>query len=465
MAQAFNFAPAYETEARSIERRRRMAEMLQGQAMAPIDPNRMAGGYVVPISPVEGLAKMAQAWAAGRSQKRADGDARQLGETMQADRAETLRRALEAGQGTPMIPDVPEELGGGPGRPAMPGSARAMYEVLSGSKDPMQAQMGMQGMLKSMEVKQPKWERTTIRNPDGTTRVGFVDTNAASPETTFRELGVEPVKTEMVNTGGQITPLNPYAPQGPLQVTPAPSSVPFDAQDMTPEQYRQFKLTQAERGASRTTNVNNVSAGDRAWDVELAKEDVKQLGEFRNNAIKAQSILRTAENLREAVKSGVYSGGGAELKTSVASFINGMTGATPKGLPGSEQFIAESGKLVLDLIKQLGHNPSNADLAFIQRVVPSLGTSPQARTQLIDYLERTARGQIDLFQRADEYGRANRSLRGFQYGGPQAPGNPGNPGNPPAPSAAPVGASGSWGEQPSRNVPTPPPGFTVNPGR
>lgn len=70
----------YDAQKQDIERRRKMAEMLQQQSMQPLDTNQTAGGYVVPVSWTQGLAKMLQAYTAGKSLENATQQQKALGE-------------------------------------------------------------------------------------------------------------------------------------------------------------------------------------------------------------------------------------------------------------------------------------------------------------------------------------------------------------------------------------------------
>ena len=144
--------------------------------------------------------------------------------------------------------------------------------------------------------------------------------------------------------------------------------------------------------------------------------------EWRAAAANANSALSTVTQLRDAVEKGVYSGGGAQAKTAAASIINGLTGAKPKGFVGSELFNANASALVLDRIKSLGANPSNADREFIERTIPNLDKSAEARDALINFMEQKARGSIDLYKRADAHARQNNGLGGFdQFAKPEQP--------------------------------------------
>jgi len=173
-----------------------------------------------------------------------------------------------------------------------------------------------------------------------------------------------------------------------------------------------------------STNNTVINAGPKAFDTELGKMDAEQLGKWRDAAQTAQSVLATVQNLRDAEKAGAYSGGGANTRLGIANMIEGWTGIAPKGLVGSQVYNAEASKLILDRVKALGANPSNADREFIEKTVPQLGQSAAARAQLTDWMEKQAGKSIGLYNRADSYAREKRGLGGFnifEQGTPSAP--------------------------------------------
>lgn len=177
--------------------------------------------------------------------------------------------------------------------------------------------------------------------------------------------------------------------------------------------FQQYEIGRAVAGASRTSN-QLINSGPKAFDTELGKLDAKQLDEWRNGALSAKNTLLTAKKLDDAAANGAYSGGAANLKMTVGSYINGLTGATPKGQIGSEMYTAEANNLILAQIKQLGTNPSNADLTFIQKTVPQLSTNADARKQMTQFMREKAQASIELYQRADTHARKNSGLGGFQ---------------------------------------------------
>jgi len=175
--------------------------------------------------------------------------------------------------------------------------------------------------------------------------------------------------------------------------------------------YQEYELKKAKSGAN---NIRLSNVGPKAFETELGKMDAEQLGKWREGAMTAQNTLSTVKKLQEADANGAYSGGAANLKMTVGSYINGITGSTPKGQIGSELYNAEASKLVLDQIKTLGANPSNADRDFIQKTVPQLSTNAEARKAMTQFMMEKAQSSIKLYERANVHARKNSGLGGFQ---------------------------------------------------
>lgn len=72
MANEFVTLTPYDEQLEKLRQRQRMADLLQQQAMQPLESQTAPGGYVVPTSPLLGLAKMLQAYSAGRAQRGID---------------------------------------------------------------------------------------------------------------------------------------------------------------------------------------------------------------------------------------------------------------------------------------------------------------------------------------------------------------------------------------------------------
>ena len=90
----------YGVELGQIERKRALAQAIQQQSMQET-PQQTAGGWVVPSSPLQGAAKMAQAFAARKLQDKTDLKQQQLSTKIQNDYRSMLAKGLGQLQGTP----------------------------------------------------------------------------------------------------------------------------------------------------------------------------------------------------------------------------------------------------------------------------------------------------------------------------------------------------------------------------
>lgn len=119
----------YTAEGLSIERRRQLAQALYQQGQEPLQTNQTAGGYVIPVSPLQGLAKALQAGLGAYSMNRQDQAEKDLAKKYQTDLADTLTKSQAAMAGSAAIPGqppmTPNDDNGNPNPPvsATPGQA------------------------------------------------------------------------------------------------------------------------------------------------------------------------------------------------------------------------------------------------------------------------------------------------------------------------------------------------------
>jgi hypothetical protein len=158
--------------------------------------------------------------------------------------------------------------------------------------------------------------------------------------------------------------------------------------------FQQFQLEQRRAGA---TNVR-VDSGPKAFDTELGKLAVESFGKEREGASAAASTIQSVAAIRQAAQGGAYQGAGADLKLGAAKALGAI------GMPydartvaNSELFSAQANQFVLNSIKGLGANPSNADREFIEKTVPRLQTDPAALPQLLSFIENKARSQLTKY--------------------------------------------------------------------
>lgn len=98
-----NLSP-YTAEQAALDRRRRMAEAMQQQAIAPIEMPNVAGAK---ISPYQGLAKILQAYVANKNLKKAEAEQQQQQSDYLSDLGFLMRNA---GKTTPATAAIPEQV-------------------------------------------------------------------------------------------------------------------------------------------------------------------------------------------------------------------------------------------------------------------------------------------------------------------------------------------------------------------
>jgi hypothetical protein len=227
-----NLSP-YTVEQQAIDRRRRMAELLQQQAAAPMEMPSTPG---VQISPLGGLAKVLQSYMGAKAEQDAFAEQKALGEKYQTERTnqfQDLARLLSAPAqaAQPAIePKFTEEQstitqGGQAAIPARP-AGYLPVEALSQFTHPEIQQLAMSQALQQLapktpikasagdvflnpttyeEIKSvpkaPNWEKfSKFDDKTGVEITGLIDKNALKPLETFVEGARKPEDLVFVDT-------------------------------------------------------------------------------------------------------------------------------------------------------------------------------------------------------------------------------------------------------------------------
>ncbi len=338
-----NTAPTdYGTELEGIERRRKMADVLRQQAFQPMETNRTAGGYVVPVSPFEGMAKLLQAHAGNKIDEQSKREKTEVVQGYNQRMADALRKAYGPVDVQPETTDavgMGENLAG-ISRTRQP-TPQESITALEGSGLPQlqQAALNQRQFLQQKQVEQ--------------------------------EMKLDPRY--------------------------------IDAQSKI-------------RAAGRTSVT--VNAGDKGM-AELSKKDAESVANWRDEAIKASRGLGALKAMKANVQNGVYTGPLAEGQSGLNNFLSsvGAPGVDVKKLSNSQQFMAHNRELALSMLKQYvgGSQISNKDVEIVLSLFPRLEHDPQARLNLINYLEKRANQSINMYQAANEHmrGTGAGTLKGF----------------------------------------------------
>lgn len=214
----------YSAEQANIDRKRQYAQALQQQGAQPLE-TQTAGGWAIPISPTQGLAKMLQSYAGARGQTKADEREKQLGQSYQSDLARTLMDAQQAGQGTPArtIQPDPQEAQqsadqgtpqvGAVNQPAVAGDKQAMARILMGH--PATQPVAMQAMLGDLTAK-PEGAFAKLHPHDYTPQ--SIRTFEAGGGKDFSIL-VPIRKKEFIDTGQGHQAVDPYSAENGSMIT------------------------------------------------------------------------------------------------------------------------------------------------------------------------------------------------------------------------------------------------------
>jgi hypothetical protein len=106
--EQFNVASPYQLQQQELDRRQKMAEILQQQAFEPVQAGSYQG-IQAPISPVQGLAKVLQMYLANKNQEGLKSEQKALGEQYRADTSSDIQRLIKGLQGQTATPEVKQE--------------------------------------------------------------------------------------------------------------------------------------------------------------------------------------------------------------------------------------------------------------------------------------------------------------------------------------------------------------------
>ena len=399
-----SFTGPYAEEEADILRRQRMAEMLQGEARTPLQTNRMAGRVVIPISPWEGAAKLAQGAMGGYQAEQAKAMARKLGERRQGDRTADMGALAAMLRGQPASPSPADELGGGPGMPARPGG-QIDPAMLGQLKSPEMQNMAMQMYMEQMkDANRNPLDMVGKINPKDYTPESFAsfmatkNPNALRPVTEYAEVGgnLVPKPQGTIPVGG----LQPVytAPQKPDELTAALTAAGINPK--SPEAQALFKARASKIATHQpAANMNVAVSTDKGYlghvASGLAGQDVAAIDAAKGGPQRIESARR----VKTLLDSGAITGTAAEWRTSAqkalvtAGIMDGKTVAT------TEQLGSSLASQTLDAIKTSGLGSgqgfTDKDRQFLEKAkAGTLDMNRESLRALADLNERAAVASI-----------------------------------------------------------------------
>jgi hypothetical protein len=163
------FSP-YEAETQDIDQRRKYAELLRQQGMAPLQAQSV-GGMTARINPLEGLAKMLNAYSGSKGVEMASQERKDLMGRMDTERSTDMAALANALRGTPQTPQQfdPQEAQQSadqgtpmPFNPAVPGDPNQAAMIALQSRLPDVRQMAP-GLMQIGETRANRQEDRSFR--------------------------------------------------------------------------------------------------------------------------------------------------------------------------------------------------------------------------------------------------------------------------------------------------------------
>lgn len=185
----------------------------------------------------------------------------------------------------------------------------------------------------------------------------------------------------------------------------------------------QAELEQAFKdGAAETAKREAQEAGD----IAQAQESVKETAEARKNIqakfeeanSSASAVLRITNNIQRALDAGtIFTGPTAKVEANLYAIGErlGLTSSQTQDMVANTQ-LAESiiGQSMLEQIKTLGTNPSNADREFLMKTLPTVLNTPGGMRKIIEFMRLKAESARADARSRKEYFEKNGNLFGYE---------------------------------------------------
>jgi hypothetical protein len=381
-----------------LQRRQQMADMLRQQATTPIQQQQVSG-RVVPISPWEGLAKIATAYLANRNQAGLDQRQAELGDAGRKRVVEALRAMAppEAGLNN-AAPQVSE--GAAPATldsstplqtPQVDPATRARWVQLLSTAE---ANPKLADKLLEQELTAPKWSTSPHYDQQG--RAFILSDKGGKPQ--YLDGISARDKLENVNGVWQ----NPYS-QGENTFAPQDPNKPFGVgpQGVVPNLAYQQYIERTARAGAPSVSVNTAT---RPFLSEIGRGAGEAVTAAYNGAQSAVGTIQNVNQIRQGLGNAIL-GPGANVRVTLAQ-IGQTLGITGKN---TEEQLQNTRAVVQGLARQelsaaaamKGQGQiTESERAILRRAESgqiSEMTGPEIKT-LLGALERTANYRFGLHE-------------------------------------------------------------------
>ena len=212
---------------------------------------------------------------------------------------------------------------------------------------------------------------------------------------------------------GNIADLVPIDPNEPTQITETAEGVVL-INKKTGEVVKRIGAP-VERGTKTTVNVD--AKGEAEFVKELGKMDAKRVNDASTLRDTAISSINSLNKLATLPATDLISGQYATGRVGATNLLATLGLASPadtKKLATSQEYQKTAGDVILQTLGgKLGAGFSNADREFIAGLVPQLETNPEARRNLIKFMQSKNQDIVKEATRLETYARQNKGLSGY----------------------------------------------------
>lgn len=389
-SQSVGFGQLTDPDQEAIDRQRQMALMLRQQSMEPLNPNQVVAGRVVPLSWTQGLAKLLQGYSARKGDEYAIEQQRALNEQRANERAQALNEFQQAYQGSPerQVQSMAPTVGNNPANPqmqtipAVQGNPQAAYAALLRSRDPMLAQMGIQGMQAIPQLEQRKQDREEQRQFQREQLQAQLEARKQAQQDSFAQQQNMARLAASLRPGPQ--PQSPVAVMGPdgrpVYVPPAqaygkqPFSATQDAKSQALEQQKAQNQISTQQVLDQAAMLYGhpgraMGTGASSWTSVIPGTESKGF-QANLDTFKAQTFIPMVSALK----------GMGALSDAEGKKLTASVGALDPSMPEKE--FADSLKNITKTLYQKGRaaglNVSLPDFAVDQQQAPAAAQNPAA---------------------------------------------------------------------------------------
>jgi hypothetical protein len=362
--------PDYESEAASLDKREAMLRAMMQGGLAPMETTQI-GGVAGARHPLEAVAKIAQAYMAGRGIKSVDSKRQQMQGRYAADLRSGLDKFLEGSTTQPgKQPDVtgnnPSAFVAG-GQLDEQGAAmkrrQAIIEAMA-SNHPVLRQVGATAFsgLGKEQMSQKDWlglaDKFDPQSVLEAQRTG--DTSRLRPKKQTHVVNNQIVQVD----GSAAQPLgdfgDKYSPVG--RIATGPDGKPVIGQT----DLRSGKANFAPGGGT-TVNVDTQGTAEKAFAKGLAEERAKVITKSYEKAQGVPQTIATLDEAANALQAGIKSGQTAEVALVMSKLSKSFgLGEVDPSIANTEEFRAKMANSVLEILKTL-RPASDKDVEYAEK--------------------------------------------------------------------------------------------------